>query len=128
MTYTWTVLSVSTANQDNLQDVVVGVKYQISNGKINTINYKKLRYGNQEYFDQATQTMVKIPADTFMPFSTLSEKQVIFWVQDALGQDNVNKLQEQLDNMMLPTDTLTPKDLPWVAKDEPVQTNLAQSA
>lgn len=51
----------------------------------------------------------------FIPYETLKEEKVIYWVQDAMGIDAVTKLQEAIDKqleMIANPPVITPA-LPW---------------
>ena len=61
----------------------------------------------------------------FTPYELLTEAQVITWVQDVLGEDEVLELEEavivQLNQLINPPEVILP--LPWVVVEEAVATN-----
>lgn len=54
-------------------------------------------------------------ADDFVPFDSLTEAQVIGWVQDALGEEQVANIQSQLDAKLHEMQNpVTATGKPWV--------------
>ena len=57
----------------------------------------------------------------FTPYELLTEAQVITWVQDVLGEDEVLELEEavivQLNQLINPPEVILP--LPWVVVEDP---------
>lgn len=55
------------------------------------------------------------PDNNFVPYDQLTEEQVIQWVQDSLGQEQVANLQSQLSQAIIlmsdPKEIVAP--LPW---------------
>lgn len=60
-------------------------------------------------------TQFVAPAGSFTPYSSLTEAQVIGWVQDAMGPSQIAELEAFVDNLLvtnrLPPITQLP--LPW---------------
>ena len=57
---------------------------------------------------------VEYDADNFTPYADLTEEQVIGWVKDSLGEEEVLKLEESVTNSLnlkITPDTKT--NLPW---------------
>lgn len=61
----------------------------------------------------------------FIPYELLAEAQVITWVQDVLGEDEVLELEEavivQLNQLINPPEVILP--LPWAVVEEPAAPN-----
>jgi hypothetical protein len=114
-TYIWNVISISAIPQLNNEiNVVVEIIYSVSNGIVSMVKKQNIDY-NQE--------------SAFTPFSSLTESQVIGWVQAALKSSGVTAVQDAVDAMLvpvvLPTDVPVFQDLPWAPKINITQTNLA---
>lgn len=116
--YIWNVVSMDAIPElGNETNVVAEVGYKVSNGQVSIIRKQIIVY-NQE--------------SAFTPFSSLTENQVIGWVQAALKSSGVTAVQDEVDALLvpavLPTNIPVPQDLPWAPKDELAQINLALSA
>ena len=106
-TYTWAVVQMDAYPEaDGETDVVFNVHWTLT-GSDGT--YIGSVYGSQS---------VTIDPDApFTPYADLTEAQVIGWVQDALGAEQVTTLEEnvaqQINNQIVPP-VVTPP-LPWGA-------------
>ena len=107
-TITWEIaqLSCYPAKEDQT-DVVFSVSWRV-NGSDGT--YNATAYGTQ---DLALYT----EGAPFTPYANLTQAQVIGWVQDAMGQVQVAKInasiESQIANQANPP--ITTPVLPWVA-------------
>jgi hypothetical protein len=104
-TYQWTIQALDCVPQeDGKTDVVVTAHWNVS---ATDGAYTSSAYG--------TQSFTYDSAKSFTPFSSLTQDQVIGWVQESMGIDAVTKLQESLDNQI--ADQINPPivtpPLPW---------------
>lgn len=107
VTITWAVKpnGLRTTTKDGNTDFVVRVEYIITgtDGK-NTI---EIPYAHN----------FSVPGDSFTPFSSLTEAQVISWAQTAMGVAKLENLKlnfsKQLDKMANPPPPIVVKKEPW---------------
>lgn len=104
-TYTWAVVQMDAYPEaDGETDVVFNVHWTLT-GSDGT--YIGSVYGSQG--------VTVDPDAPFVPYADLTEAQVIGWVQDALGAEQVTTLEEnvaqQINNQIAPA-VVTPT-LPW---------------
>ena len=107
-TITWQVESLSCVPQSEGQaDVVVSVAWRV-NG-VDGI-YNATVYG--------TQTLTPSDSKEFIAYADLTETQVIGWVQDAMGEDQVAdinaNIEGQIENQVNPP--ITTPTLPWLSQ------------
>jgi hypothetical protein len=105
MNYQWTISALDcTPKEDGKTDVVVTAHWNVS---ATDGTYTSSAYG--------TQSFTFNPEKSFTPFASLTQDQVVGWVQENMGIDAVTKLQENLDkqiaNQVNPP-IVTPA-LPW---------------
>jgi 3',5'-cyclic AMP phosphodiesterase CpdA len=107
ITNTWAVVQMDAyPEQDGETDVVFNVHWTLAgtNG-----TYSGYVYGSQ--------SVTVDPEAPFTPYADLTEEQVIGWVKDALGEEQVASLEanvaEQIANQVNPP-VVTPA-LPWSA-------------
>jgi len=106
-TYTWAVVQMDAyPEQDGETDVVFNVHWTLT-GTDGT--YSGNVYGSQ--------SVAVDPEAPFTPYADLTQAQVIGWVKDALGEEQVASLEanvaEQIANQINPP-VVTPA-LPWSA-------------
>ena len=105
-TYNWTISAMDCVPQeDGHTDVVVVAHWNVSatDGTYNANVYN-------------TQSFTYDSSKTFIPYSSLTQEEVIGWVQDAMGPDGVASLQANLDSQIanqINPPIVTPP-LPWV--------------
>jgi hypothetical protein len=107
ITNIWAVLQMDAyPEQDGETDVVFNVHWTLT-GTDGTY------YGNV----YGSQSVAVDPEAPFTPYADLTQAQVIGWVKDALGEEQVASLEanvaEQIANQVNPP-VVTP-DLPWNA-------------
>lgn len=107
ITNTWAVVQMDAYPEyDNEQDVVFNVHWTLT-GTDGTYNGSV--YGSQ--------AVTLDSGATFTPYADLTEAQVIGWVQDALGEEQVAAYEanvaQQIENQINPP-VVTPP-LPWSA-------------
>jgi hypothetical protein len=109
---TWTIEQLSCYPEvDNYTDVVFSAAWRV-NGELEQdgTTYNATVYGSQGLspFDGKTP---------FTPYADLAQAQVIGWVQDAMGEEQVAaisaNIEQQIANQINPP-VVTPK-LPWAA-------------
>jgi DNA polymerase III delta subunit len=103
-TYTWNIVSINAIpNLNNETNVVAEVTYSVSNGSFTNIKKQTITYNF---------------TSPFTPFSSLTEAEVISWVQAALTPEGVVAEQTALDNLplplILPINIPLAQPLPWI--------------
>ena len=105
ITYNWIIEQMdSYPEKNNLKNVVFNVHWRVN---ANEINFNVTRYGT---------VGVQLDDDSnFTPYSDLTQDQVIGWVKDALGTDQIAQIEEGLAGEL--KHLITPKtatlELPW---------------
>ena len=107
VTYTWNVVQMDCYPElDGETDVVFTVHWTLA--------------GEEAGFSGGVYGSVGVTLDagaTFTPYADLTEAQVIGWVQDALGEDQVtayeDNVAQQINDQVVPP-VVTPP-LPWSA-------------
>jgi hypothetical protein len=84
-TVTWTVANLEYTNDDNRGVVVAHYQVEVTDGT-DTVG----AYGTQSFTPDPT-------AESFTPYSDLTEEQVIGWVKEALGEESVANIASQLE-------------------------------
>ena len=107
-TITWTIEQLSCYPEvDNYTDVVFSAAWRV-NGTDGT--YNATVYGSQSLSPYTEGT-------PFTPYADLTQAQVIGWVQDAMGEEQVAainaNIEQQIENQVNPP-IVTPA-LPWAA-------------
>jgi len=105
--YTWVIEAMNCKPQEDGQtDVVITVHWRL--------NGTDGQYSGTVY---STVGLTYTPGSPFTPYADLTQDQVIGWVQDALGQDQVISLEAnvaaQIEAQINPP-VVTPP-LPWAA-------------
>jgi hypothetical protein len=109
---TWTIEQLSCYPEvDNYTDVVFSAAWRV-NGELEQDGktYNATVYGSQSLSPYTPKT-------PFTPYADLAQAQVIGWVQDAMGEEQVAaisaNIEQQIANQINPP-VVTPK-LPWAA-------------
>ena len=102
--FTWRVNGLMVENQGNLNNVAVMSNFQVSGVD-----------GDQTASVQYSVNLLPADAQNFTPYNNITEQQAIDWTKDALGEDRVNNMQQevqdQIDKQRIPTPQ--PAPLPW---------------
>lgn len=102
--YTWKVTGLMVQDENDLEKVAV-----MSNFIINGTN--------GDYTGQVSYSVNLLPADAenFIPYSNITEDQAIRWTKNALGEDRVAAMEQevadQIEKASIPTPQ--PAPLPW---------------
>jgi hypothetical protein len=109
VTYTWSVVQMDAyPEEDGKTDVVFNVHWSLA-GIDQT--YQGYAYG--------TQTVSINPDEPFTPYEDLTEAQVIGWVQNAMGAEQVasceTNVAKQIEDQISPP-VITPS-LPWAVTE-----------
>jgi hypothetical protein len=104
-TYNWTISAMDCVPQeDGHTDVVVVAHWNVS---ATDGTYSSSAYGTQSFTYDAGKA--------FIPYDSLTESEVVLWVQESMGIDAVTALQQNLDqqiaNQVNPPIVTPP--LPW---------------
>lgn len=108
--YTWSILALDCKPDVNgMLDYVVISHWQCA----------KTDGDFSGYFCSATAFSVEVNKPNFIPFVDLTEEQVIQWTQDALGENQLmavyDNVDTQIENQKKPP-IITPP-LPWLASN-----------
>jgi hypothetical protein len=105
-TYNWRIMSMDVRPQlDGQTDVVVRAQWEITA----TDPVVGDTAGTQGF------TQFSVPSGSFTPYDSLTEAQVIGWVQGAMGPSQILELEAFVDNLLI-TNRLPPitqLPLPW---------------
>lgn len=105
-TYAWRILSMDVRPQlEGHADVVVRAQWELTA----TDPVVGDTAGTQGY------TTFTAPSQSFTPYESLTEAQVLGWVQDSIGPSQIAELQAFVDQLLL-TNRLPPitqLPLPW---------------
>jgi hypothetical protein len=97
--FNWSIVNMDRLTADGF---VVTVHYNVS---ATDGTYNASTYGTVGYTEQ--------PGETYVPYSDLTQDQVVGWVQTSLGKDTVEaSLQSQIDAQINP---VTAQGTPWSA-------------
>lgn len=110
-TFIHKITSVKTYSKNGLNDIVHTVRYELegeSNGKKQT-SFMPIT------FDEPN-------SNNFTDFSLLTEEQILSWVTEKLGQDEVDAMMNGLDSLLNelqnPTEPIVKnKELPWASNN-----------
>lgn len=108
--YQWTIQALDCIPQeDGRTNVVVTAHWSLS---ATDGTYTSSAYGTQSFnYDSG---------ETFIPYDNLTQNEVVLWVQQGMGTDVVNALQEslnkQIQNQINPPIVTPP--LPWAPQGE----------
>jgi hypothetical protein len=95
--FNWSIVNMDRLTADGF---VVTVHYNVS---ATDGTYNASTYGTVGYTEQ--------PGETYVPYSDLTQDQVVGWVQTSLGKDTVEaSLQSQIDAQINP---VTAQGTPW---------------
>jgi DNA polymerase III delta subunit len=102
-TYNWNVISINAIPiLNNQSNVVAEVSYSVSNGKQSIIKKQLIPYN---------------PSASFIPFSNLTNDQIIQWIQSILTPVGVTVIQNAVDALInpaaLPSNLPIGQPLPW---------------
>jgi hypothetical protein len=87
--FNWSIVNMDRLTADGF---VVTVHYNVS---ATDGTYNASTYGTVGYTEQ--------PGETYVPYSSLTQDQVVGWVQTSLGKDTVEaSLQSQIDAQINP--------------------------
>jgi len=105
--FTHKITSIQAYSKEGLDNVVQTVRYEIE-GELNGIKQSSFM---PITFDEPDPS-------NFTDFSSLTEEQVLNWVTEKLGQDEINALENGLDSLLNEMQNLTKpivenKELPW---------------
>jgi hypothetical protein len=105
ITYNWTIQAMDCVPQeDGHTDVVVVAHWNVS---ASDGTYTSSVYG--------TQSFTYNPESSFTPYEDLTQEQVVGWVQEAMGEEQVASLEANLDQQIanqINPPIVTPP-LPW---------------
>lgn len=105
ITYKWIIEQIQTyPEMNNYNDVVFNVCWRLNatdgDYSVNSHGYVGIQFDTTK---------------SFTPYSNLTEIEVIEWVKNALGEQEVsdikNSLAEQINDLITPTTSIAP--LPW---------------
>ena len=114
VTYNWVVEQMSCYPEvDGKQDVVFSVAWRLFGTEVvGEVTYTATVYG--------TVGINTADLETFTPYDELTQEQVVGWVQDALGAEQVAEYETNVANQI--ANQVTPKvvnpPLPWVQPAE----------
>ena len=99
-----------TKSLNGIKDVCISVHYTYSVAKT-TGKYDDLK----NYTSQINHTLgLGKPDDSFIEYEKLTEENVKKWIEDSLGQDELDKMKHQLETMIeYQIDPPTASGLPW---------------
>lgn len=106
-TYTWKINRLFTIPQEaGYVDVVVAAMWNLLGEEA---PYKANIGGTSQFTVQQ--------GEGFTPYNQLTEAQVIDWVKNSIGQENVARMEariaEKINEQKNPAPTPTPQPLPW---------------
>jgi hypothetical protein len=105
-TYNWTIQAMDCVPQeDGHTDVVVVAHWNVS---ATDGTYTSSAYGTQSFTYDAGKA--------FIPYASLTQAEVVTWVQDSMGAESVASLEANLDTQIanqINPPIVTPP-LPWV--------------
>lgn len=103
--YTWKINSLSVIDADNQADIVANAWVTIF----------------AEEGDKKVETVKKVEftytGASFTPFDQLTETQVIIWVKDSLGAEEVAKIERELGYAITPPPEPVFKRMPWFVEE-----------
>ena len=107
-TYTWKINSLNCTTSDNKTNVVskIGWELKATNGK-NTVSLNDFCYIDLD------------KNQSFIDYSKLTESQVMSWVQETMGSDQMKEMQKGMDTQLIVLDNAIiatenkPIPLPW---------------
>jgi len=105
--YTWVIDSLDCIpSAEGQSNVVSNVHWRV-NGTDGT--YNSTVYG--------TQSLTYISKSLFTPYDKLTKNQIVAWVQEAMGAEQVASIQTNLDNqiIILANPPIITPPLPWLA-------------
>jgi hypothetical protein len=110
--FNWNITAMSTLPQvDGQTDVVVLAQWICAGDESGT----KAEIGGN------TQFTLSPDAKNFIPYSSLTEAEVIQWVFDALGENGINNtqacVQGQIDSILNTPVSPSNQELPWVTAE-----------
>ena len=104
--FIWKITQIKVKNYDNLQNVVVIVDWNYGDSQGISSIAGACELGTPE-------------ASKFIDYSSLTEAEVIGWIEQNLGATYIQNLQNKiLENIELSKNLPISKPLPWVAQGE----------
>ena len=108
--YTWKIKSLQTVDEVNETDFVTTILYRVNCTE---------EVDGKEYKASAISSIIIEPKEEegFIPYSDLTEEQVVGWVKESLGSEEVKSIEKslasQVDNKSKPPVVPVVKSLPW---------------
>ena len=108
--YTWKIKSLQTVDEVNETDFVTTILYRVNCTE---------EVDGKEYKASAISSIIIEPKEEegFIPYSDLTEEQVVGWVKESLGSEEVKSIEKslasQVDNKSNPPVVPVVKSLPW---------------
>ena len=104
ITYTWKVTGLMVQDEGDLEKVAV-----MSNFNINGTN--------GEYTGQVSYAvnLLQPDAENFTPYADITEEQAVQWTKNALGEDRVSAMQQEVADQIAKSSVPVPQPapLPW---------------
>lgn len=104
ITYTWSINNLMVQNEGDLEKVAVMSGFNI-NGT------------DGEYTGQVSYAvnLLQPDAENFTPYADITEEQAIQWTKDALGEDRVAAMEQEVADQIAKAAIPTPQPapLPW---------------
>ena len=108
--YTWKIKSLQTVDEVNETDFVTTILYRVNCTE---------EVDGKEYKASAISSIIIEPKEEegFIPYSDLTEEQVVGWVKESLGSEEVKSIEKslasQVDIKSNPPVVPVVKSLPW---------------
>jgi hypothetical protein len=103
ITYTWKVTGLMVQNEGDLEKVAVMSYFSID--------------GTDEKHTGQVSYAVKLlspDAENFTPYANITEEQVLQWIKDALGEDRVSAMEQEVAEYIATTPSVPQyAPLPW---------------
>jgi len=104
ITYTWKVTGLMVQNEGDLEKVAV-----MSNFSISGID--------EEYTGQVSYAvnLLAPDAENFTPYADITEEQALQWTKNALGEDRVSAMEQEVADQIAKASIPVPQPapLPW---------------
>jgi hypothetical protein len=110
--YTWELTGLTKSNNQNLKDVIVGTRWNVSCTD---------EYGNKGSFSGATPFKpADVNIDSFTDFADLTEEQVLGWIQTQVSGSTAGywnhiteRIHKQLDAIVNENLDISSNAFPW---------------
>jgi hypothetical protein len=111
--YEWEITGLKKSNSENLSDVIVGTNWKVVGTDPTD--------GLSGTFNGATPfTISSVDADNFIPYSELTQEQVLGWVQNSVSSSVTGywghikeRISKEINNARYSVSTISNTDLPW---------------